>query len=191
MTEVYLVRHGETEWSLNGRHTSVTDLPLTDNGVRNAESLRGQLDPSDFGLILASPRRRAVQTAELAGFSGPYEPQRDDDLVEWFYGDYEGLTTPTIHEQDPAWSIFTGTTPGGETPAQISERLDRLIARLQSSGVERAICFGHGHCLRALALRWLQFDLAIGEQFPLGTGTVSVLGWAKGEPALERWNSRP
>ena len=191
MTEVYLVRHGETEWSKSGQHTSVTDLPLTDEGVRKAETLRGHLDPAQFGLILASPRRRAIQTAELAGFTGEYEPETDEDLVEWFYGDYEGLTTAQIHETDPAWTIFTGATPGGETPAQISARLDRLITRLQDSGVERAICFGHGHCLRTLTLRWLQLELAVGEQFPLGTGTVSVLGWEKQQPALERWNSRP
>ncbi len=191
MTEVYLVRHGETEWSKSGQHTSVTDLPLTEEGIRKAESLRGHLDPSRFGLILSSPRRRAIRTAESAGFSGEYAPQIDDDLVEWFYGDYEGLTTPQIHRTDPDWSIFTGVTPGGETPEQISTRLDRLIARLQDSGVERAICFGHGHCLRALTLRWLRFDLAVGEQFPLDTGTVSVLGWEKNQPALERWNSRP
>ncbi len=191
MTEVYLVRHGETEWSKSGQHTSVTDLPLTDEGVRKAEMLRGHLDPAQFGLILASPRRRAIQTAELAGFTAAYEPETDEDLVEWCYGDYEGLTSAQIHETDPDWTIFTGATPGGETAEQISARLDRLITRLQDSGVERAICFGHGHCLRALTLRWLRFELAVGEQFPLGTGTVSVLGWAKQQPALERWNSRP
>lgn len=191
MTEVSLVRHGETEWSRSGQHTGVTDLPLTENGVQKAETLRGHLDPSDFGVILSSPRQRAIRTAELAGFTGRYEPQVDDDLVEWNYGDYEGLTSAQIHETDPGWSIFTGTTPGGETPAQIGARLDRLITRLQESGVERAICFGHGHCLRTLTLRWLGLDVGIGEQFPLGTGTVSVLGWAKQQPALERWNSRP
>jgi broad specificity phosphatase PhoE len=191
MTEVYLVRHGETEWSRSGQHTGVTDLPLTENGIHKAETLRGHLDPSDFGLILSSPRQRAIRTAELAGFTGRYEPEVDEDLVEWNYGEYEGLTSAKIHETDPGWSIFTGTTPGGETPAQIGARLDRLIARIQDSGVERAICFGHGHCLRTLTLRWLGLDVGIGEQFPLETGTVSVLGWAKQQPALERWNSRP
>ena len=98
MTDLYLVRHGETEWSADGRHTSVTDLELTDNGVRQAESLRGHLDPASFGLILASPRRRARRTAELAGFAGDHEPQMTEDLVEWFYGDYEGITSATIHQ---------------------------------------------------------------------------------------------
>lgn len=191
MTEVYLVRHGETEWSKSGQHTSVTDLPLTDAGVEKAALLRGQLDPAQFGLVLSSPRQRAFRTAELAGFSGAYEPQLDDDLVEWSYGDYEGLTSKQIHVTDPGWDVFTGVTPGGETPEEISARLDRLIARLQDSGVERVICFGHGHCLRALTLRWLRFDVSLGEHFPLDTGTISVLGWQKGQPALERWNSRP
>ena len=191
MTEVYLVRHGETEWSKSGQHTSVTDLPLTENGVQKAALLRGTLDPAQFGLILSSPRRRAVKTAELAGFTGKYEPEIDPDLVEWFYGEYEGLTSPQIHETVPGWDIFTGITPGGESQEEISARLDRLIVRLQSSGVERAICFGHGHCLRALTLRWLRFDVSLGVHFPLDTGTVSVLGSEKEQPALERWNSRP
>jgi broad specificity phosphatase PhoE len=191
MTEVYLIRHGETEWSKSGQHTSTTDLPLTENGIKQAESLRGHLDPQEFGLVLSSPRIRAVRTAELAGFTGPHEPQVDDDLVEWAYGDYEGLTSVQIHESVPDWDIFTGKTPGGETHDQITERLDRVVARVQNSGVHRAILFGHGHALRAFTLRWLQFDVSLGVHFPLGTGTVSILGWEKSQPALERWNSRP
>ena len=191
MTEVYLIRHGETEWSRSGQHTSVTDLPLTDNGIRQAESLRGHLQPAEFGLVLSSPRVRAVRTAELAGFTGAYEPQIDADLVEWDYGDYEGLTSAQIHETAPEWDIFTGLTPGGETHDQVTARLDRVVARLQDSGVDRAVCFGHGHALRALTLRWLRFDVSLGVHFPLDTGTVSILGAEKGQPALERWNSRP
>lgn len=191
MTEVYLVRHGETEWSASGRHTSVTDLGLTANGVRQAESLRGHLDPGSYGLVLSSPRRRARDTALLAGFVGAHEPEVTEDLAEWWYGDYEGLTSAQIHQTDPGWTIFTHPTPGGESPRQVTERLDRVIARLRGAGVERAICFGHGHCLRALAVRWIGLDLIWGAHFPLDTATVSVLGQEKGTPAMERWNARP
>jgi len=191
LTQVYLIRQGETEWSLSGQHTSVTDLPLTENGVRQAESLRGHLHPEEFGLVLSSPRIRAIRTAELAGFTGDHEPVVDEDLVEWAYGDYEGRTSDEIHETDPEWTIWTGVVPNGETHDQVTRRLDRLVKRLQESGVERAICFGHGHALRALTLRWLRFDVSLGIHFPLDTGTVSILGAEKGAPALERWNSRP
>lgn len=191
MTDVYVVRHGATEWSANGRHTSVTDLDLTEDGIRQAESLRQHLDPASFGLVLASPRRRAVRTAELAGFSGPYRPQLSEDLVEWGYGDYEGLTSATIHETDPGWTIFTHPTPGGETRGEVMERLDRLIEQIRASDVERAICFGHGHALRALTVRWLGLDLMWGAHFPLDTGTLSILGTEKGAPALTRWNAPP
>lgn len=131
-TEVFIVRHGETEWSANGRHTSVTDLELTENGIRQAESLHGHLDPASFGLVLASPRRRALRTAELAGFTGTYEPEVVEDLVEWDYGSYEGLTSAQIHETDPGWTIFTHPTPGGETHGEVTARLDRVIERIST-----------------------------------------------------------
>ena len=191
MTELYLVRHGETEWSRDGRHTSVTDLPLTEVGEQQARRLLGHLRPEDFQLILSSPRRRARETAELAGFSGPYAPQVTEDLVEWYYGDYEGKTSAEINESVPDWTIWTHPVPNGETAAQVADRLDRVVARVRESGVERAICFGHGHALRALTMRWLGFDLSLGGHFPLDTSTVSVLGEEKGLPSLERWNARP
>ena len=191
MTELYVVRHGETEWSANGRHTSVTDLPLTERGVQQAKLLIGHLQPADFGLVLSSPRRRARDTAELAGFTGEHEPQLDEDLAEWAYGDYEGLTSPEIHEDVPGWTIWSHPTPGGETADQVAARLDRVVQRVRESGAERAICFAHGHSLRALAMRWLGFDLTLGVHFPLDTSTVSVLGEEKGLPALQRWNARP
>lgn len=191
MTDVYLVRHGETEWSANGRHTSTTDLQLTENGVRQAESLRDQFDPSSFGLVLSSPRQRARRTAELAGFTGAYQPEITEDLVEWSYGAYEGLTTPEIQESDPGWSVFTHPTPEGETHGQVTQRLDRVVARIRGTGVERVICFGHGHALRSLAVRWLGLDLMWGAHFPLDTATLSILGEEKGVPALQRWNARP
>jgi broad specificity phosphatase PhoE len=190
-TRLYLVRHGETEWSRSGRHTSITDLPLTQTGERLARALKGHLLPQDFQLILSSPRRRARETAELAGFVGANEPQIDDDLAEWFYGDYEGKTSEEIWLTAPRWTIWNGEVPGGETAAQVATRLDRVVARVRGSGVDQAICFGHGHALRALTMRWLGFDLSLGVQFPLDTGTVSVLGEDKEEPTLERWNVRP
>lgn len=192
MTDLTIVRHGETEWSKNGRHTGITDLPLTPDGEAEAEKLHGHLDPASFGLILSSPLERARKTAEIAGFTGEYEPKIDEDLAEWRYGDYEGLTSATIHETDPNWTIWDRGGPDGESPEQIKQRLGRLVERVRGSGVDQAICFAHGHILRALMLVWIDIDLGVGERFPLGTGTVSVLGDVKdGIRALERWNSRP
>jgi probable phosphoglycerate mutase len=191
MTQLFLVRHGETEWSKSGKHTSVTDLPLTALGEEQARKLLGQLEPADFGLVLSSPRRRAWVTAELAGFTGPYAPQIDEDLVEWSYGDFEGLTSAEIRSLVPDWTIWTHLAPGGESAEQVAERLDHVVARVRASGVDQAICFGHGHALRALTMRWLEFDLARGVQFPLDTSTVSVLGEEKNRPALWKWNAEP
>ncbi len=189
MTRLFLIRHGETEWSRSGQHTSVTDLPLTPRGEEQARSLIGHLDPRRFQLILTSPRQRAWRTAELAGFTGEFKPQVDEDLVEWSYGDYEGKTSDQIQESTPDWTIWTHLAPGGETAEEVRVRLDRVVARVRKSGAEQAICFAHGHSLRALTLRWLGFDLALGGHFPLDTGTVSVLGEAKAIPALEKWNA--
>jgi broad specificity phosphatase PhoE len=189
MTRLFVVRHGETEWSRSGQHTSVTDLPLTAEGEAEAEKLAGRLDPRDFQLVLTSPRRRAWHTAKLAGFTAESAPEVVEDLVEWYYGDYEGRTSEEIRQDDPSWTIWTGSTPGGETPDQVSARLDRLISRIQDSGVEQAICFAHGHILRALTVRWLELDISAGVHFPLDTGTISILGEDKGYPALKQWNA--
>ena len=191
MAVIVLVRHGETEWSRTGQHTSTTDLPLTPRGEDQARAVTAGLARFDFGLVLSSPRRRARHTAELAGFTGDHEPQLDEDLAEWAYGDYEGLTSPEIAEDVPGWTIWSHPVPGGESAEDVATRLDRVVARVRDSGVDRALCFGHGHALRALAMRWLRFDLTLGVHFPLDTSTVSVLGEEKGEPALERWNARP
>lgn len=188
LPELWLVRHGETEWSANGRHTSVTDLELTDAGVDAARQLSGHLDPDSFDLVLASPRLRARRTAALAGFD---QPRISDDLVEWGYGDYEGRTSADIIEERPGWTIWTGDPDGGETAAQVRARLERLIDELAGSGARRVLCFGHGHALRALTLCWLGLDFSLGDQFPLDTASVSVLGPYKDGPALLRWNSRP
>ena len=189
MTQLFLVRHGETEWSAVGRHTSVTDLDLTANGVAGAELLRGRLDPADFGLVLCSPRLRARRTAELAGFGDAIEIC--DDLVEWNYGSYEGRTGVEIRAERPGWAIWTGNPPGGETAEQVTERLNRVIDRALASGVDRVLLFGHGHSLRALTLCWLGLPFSVGDQFPLETATVSVLGHYKDGRAMIRWNAEP
>ncbi len=186
MTELYLVRHGETEWSKAGRHTSVTDVDLTDDGVRQAEALRGTLDPADFQLALCSPRLRARRTAALAGFP---DPVIDGNLAEWFYGDYEGLTSDEIRRQVPHWRIWNSPMPGGETKVAVIARLTEVVERVRRSGVERAICFAHGHSLRVLALCWLDIDIARGQSFPLRTASVSIVGYEKESPAIVRWNA--
>ncbi len=190
MTSLYLVRHGETEWSRSGQHTSYTDLPLTDHGRDQSATLLGQLDPKDFGLILSSPRRRACETAEIAGFTGEYEPQKDEDLAEWDYGAYEGITSAQIHRTVPDWQIWThGGGPGGESVPQMITRMRRLIDRIESSGADPVICFAHGHSLRALMTVWLGLDITFGARFCLDTATVSVLIDEDAGRSIQRWNA--
>ncbi len=186
MTELYLVRHGQTEWSANGRHTSVTDLDLTERGVEQATSLHTRLNPADFGLVLSSPRLRARRTAELAGFDNV---EIDEDLAEWFYGDLEGLTSKQIREVHHGWRIWFNGCPGGESADQVRARLTRVMTRVRDSGVDNAICFAHGHALRVLALCWLDFPLVFGQSFPVEVASVSVLGHEKESPAVIRWNT--
>ncbi|WP_396667698.1 histidine phosphatase family protein [Microbacterium sp. R86528] len=186
MTQLYLVRHGETEWSKSGRHTSVTDLDLTDRGVEQARSLRSRLNPDEFGLVLSSPRLRARRTAELAGFA---DPQIDDDLAEWFYGDFEGMTSNQIRELHHGWRIWFNGCQGGESQDQVRARLTRVMTRVRESGVDKAICFAHGHALRVLALTWLDFPLVFGQSFPLEVASVSILGYEKESAAVIRWNT--
>lgn len=183
--ELVLVRHGETEWSRSGRHTSVTDLPLLPDGEEDAVGLSSRLAAWDFTRVWTSPRLRARRTAELAGFP---DAEVDDDLVEWAYGDYEGITTPTIREQVLDWTLWTHPVPGGETPEQVTERLDRVIARARDTEGVSAV-FSHGHSLRALAARWLGLPVTDGRFFRLDTATVSVLGTERGAPVLRRWNA--
>ena len=181
---IWLVRHGETEWSAAGRHTSWTDVPLTAIGQQEAWALRQFLGPENFGLVQSSPRQRALRTAELAGF----KPEIEDDLVEWDYGDLEGRTTDQIRATYPGWTIWDGPWPGGETPAQVGQRADRVVQRaLALPAGTRALLFGHGHLLRVLAARWLRQPPAAGRLFGLVTGTVSVLGWERGDPVVEHW----
>jgi broad specificity phosphatase PhoE len=183
--EVWLIRHGETEWSRDGRHTSTTDLPLTDAGRRVAAGLRDRLDDDVFSLVLTSPRLRARQTARLAGHP---EAEVDDDLAEWDYGDLEGETTAEIREAYPDWTIWSGPVPGGETAEQVSARLDRVVERCRAAD-GRVLVFGHGHALRALAARWLAQPVADGRLLRLDTATVSVLGYERDVSVVQRWNS--
>ena len=187
-TRLFLVRHGETEWSRAGQHTSITDLPLTKTGEEQARALNGHLAPQDFQLILCSPRRRARETAELAGFVGAYEPQIDPDLAEWFYGDYEGKTSEEIWRTVPGWTIWSHPAPGGETPDQVSARLDRVVGRLRDVP-EKALVFGHGHALRALTARWLDLPVTDGRLFRLDTATLSRLGYERDNAVILAWNS--
>jgi broad specificity phosphatase PhoE len=181
--EVWLVRHGETEWSKSGQHTSTTELELTEHGVEVACTLRDRLEGEEFSLVLTSPRVRARRTAELAGFP---DAEVDEDLAEWAYGEYEGVTTAEIRETVPGWTVWTHPTPGGETADQVSERLDRVIARTE--GHDRVLLFGHGHSLRALAARWIEQPVTEGRFFYLDTATVSVLGEDRDSRVVRLWN---
>ena len=185
MNELWLVRHGKTEWSASGRHTSTTDLPLLPDGEEVARSLAPRLAEVDFALVLTSPMLRARRTAELAGFPTAVV---DDDLVEWDYGDYEGVTTKEIRERVPGWTVWNQPVPGGETAEHVSARLDRVVARVQSV-TGPSLVFGHGHALRALAARWLRRPVDVGQHLRLDTATVSVLGWEHEAPVVLRWNS--
>jgi probable phosphoglycerate mutase len=188
--QVWLARHGETEWSRDGRHTGVTDIPLTDPGRLQAGALRTRLAEHRFALVLTSPRSRATETAELAGFADVAVP--DPDLAEWDYGELEGRRTADIVADLPDWTIWTGPWSGGETAEQVSDRADRVIARCLVPEVDGdALLFGHGHMLRVLAARWLQLPGASGGMLGLSTGTVSVLGWEHERRIIESWNEIP
>lgn len=181
--EVWLIRHGETEWSRDGKHTSVTELELTEEGTRVARGLPEKLAGVDFDLVLTSPRLRARRTAELAGYA---DAEVDEDLAEWAYGEYEGVSTVEIRESVPDWSVWTHPVPGGESAAQVAKRLDRVVDR--SATHSRVLLFGHGHALRALAARWLGEPVDRGRFLRLDTATTSVLGLDRGTRVILRWN---
>jgi len=183
--DLWVVRHGQTEWSVAGRHTSTTDLPLLPEGEEAARGLAPRLAGTAFGLVLTSPRLRARRTAALAGFA---EAEVDEDLVEWAYGDYEGVTSAEIQESAPGWTIWTGEVPGGESAAQVGARLDRVVDRARAVDGDTLV-FGHGHALRALAARWLGLPVSEGRLLRLDTATVSVLGHERADPVVLRWNS--
>jgi broad specificity phosphatase PhoE len=183
---IFIVRHGETEWSLSGQHTSTTDLPLTEAGREQVSGLVPVLDAEDFGLVLCSPLRRARETCELTGFADV--AQIDADLHEWHYGEYEGLTTPEIRERDPDWDLWSGGCPGGELPAEIGARVDRVLARFADVEGD-GLVFAHGHVLRVLTARWLEMEVAAGARFKLAAGAVGVLGHERETRVLDRWNA--
>jgi broad specificity phosphatase PhoE len=185
---VYLVRHGETEWTLTGQHTGLTDVPLTENGQRVARLLRRALTAEVFALVLTSPLQRARRTCELAGFGGCAE--LEGDLMEWNYGNFEGLTPREIEAQAPGWLLFTDGCPGGETPGQVGARVDRVIARVRSMEGHVAL-FGHGHLFRVLAARWLGLPVSAGSHFLLDPATVNILSYYRGIPAVKQWNAGP
>ncbi len=184
---VFLVRHGETEWSLSGRHTGRSDIPLTERGERDARRLAERLCARRFAQVLVSPLRRAVRTCELAGFGAAAEP--DPDLLEWNYGEYEGRRTADIRAERPGWQLFRDGCPGGESLLQVGARADRVIARVRASEGS-TLLISSGHILRVLVARWLGLAPAAGALFLLGTASVSVLGYEhdRTQPAVCLWN---
>src|SRR5271156_4853650 len=184
---VYLARHGETVWSIPGQHTGLTDLPLTERGESNARRLGERLKGLSFDRVFTSPLQRAVRTCELAGFGTRAEVDRD--LLEWNYGEYEGLRTEEIHAKRPDWELFRDGCPGGESPDQIGARADRVVARVRAVKGD-VLIFSSGHFLRVLAARWLGLDAAGGRYLLLSTASLSALGYEHklAEPAIQLWN---
>ena len=189
--QLVLLRHGETEWSRTGKHTGVTDVPLTEEGERRARAVAPVLAHRDFGLVLSSPRQRAVRTAELAGFGDRIE--RTDDLVEFDYGDYEGRTSDEIHETRPDWDLWRDGAPGGETAEQVRERVERVIARalpVLDEGHD-VLAVAHGHVLRALAAAWIDLPPDGGSRLVLSTAAIGELGFEHGNRVIDLWNATP
>jgi broad specificity phosphatase PhoE len=182
---IYLARHGETAWSLTGQHTGLTDLPLTERGECNARRLGGRLQGLEFARVFTSPLRRASRTCELAGFGERAEVDRD--LVEWNYGDYEGLRKVEIRARRPDWELFRDGVPGGESIKEIGARADRVLSRVRS--IEgHVLLFSSGHFLRVLAARWIGLKTENGRNFLLGTASLSSLTYEHDDPAIGTWN---
>jgi probable phosphoglycerate mutase len=185
LPEVWLFRHGETEWSAAGRHTGTTDLPLTDEGRAAARRIRDLVAGQSFAAVFVSPMVRALETCSLVGLAD--STVLDDDLREWDYGEFEGLTTAAIRETRPGWTVWQDGCPGGEAAADVGARVDRVIARLRERSGALAV-FGHGHCLRVLAARWVGLAAEDGGGLALDTATVSKLGWEREQPVIRMWN---
>ena len=183
-SQLWLVRHGETEWSASGRHTSRTDLDLTEAGVEAARSVAVKLRGASFALVLSSPLLRARRTAELAGAGSP---ELVEDLREWDYGDDEGLTTAQIRESRPGWTVWRDGPQGGETCAEVGARADRVIELVRTVDGP-VLAFSHGHFSRVLGARWLGLEVTDGAHLTLSTASVSVLGWERDTPAVLHWN---
>ena len=191
LRELYFIRHGETLWSLSGRHTGRTEIPLTPHGEEQAREVGERLRKLGFSHVLTSPRQRARQTCELAGLTPPAEI--DPDLSEWDYGDYEGLTTAQIRMQRPKWNVYRDGCPGGETPAQVSDRADCVIARFAAAEGKIAL-FSHGQFGCVLAARWIGLPVTKGQHFSLGPASVNILGYNPGHPEIPvivRMNTTP
>jgi broad specificity phosphatase PhoE len=187
MGEIVLIRHGQTEWSAAGRHTSYTDLDLTAEGERQARAAGERLAGRAFVAVISSPRRRALRTAELAGLA---VTATTEDLAEWNYGTYEGITSATIHETDPGWSLWTDGAPGGETPGEITVRIDRVLSHARDLTAQGDVALiAHGHSLRVAGARWIGLPASGGGRLKLGTATLSVLGFEHGTPAIDSWNA--
>lgn len=184
--DIYIARHGATEWSKSGQHTSRTDLPLLPEGEEQAEGMRSKLDGVAFSLVLCSPLRRARETCELAGFGDAAEIT--EDLVEWDYGEYEGLTTPDIRETNPSWWLWRDGCPGGEMPGEIGARVDRVLARFASVD-GNGLVFAHGHLLRVFTARWLEMEVAAGARFKLEAGSLGILGHERDTTVIEHWSA--
>ncbi len=185
--ELVLIRHGATEWSVAGRHTSVTDLPLTADGERQAKALAGALRGYRFAAVFCSPRKRALDTAALAGLD---VTAVDEDLAEWRYGDYEGVTTAQIRLQRPGWLLWRDGCPGGESPEEVGTRLDRVLARAEAAAQDGDVALvAHGHSLRVAGARWIGLAAGYGGALALDTATISLLGHDHGERAIRQWNS--
>src|SRR4029077_5288042 len=184
---IYLARHGETAWSLTGQHTGRTDLRLTERGEENARALRERLSGLNFGKVLTSPLQRATRTCELAGFGGIAEVDRN--LLEWDYGQYEGLTTAEIHARRPDWQLFRDGCPGGESPEQVAARSDSILGRVRPLGTD-VLLFSSGHFLRVFAARWLALGVVAGKYLLLSTASVSALGYENNlsAPVIRLWN---
>jgi broad specificity phosphatase PhoE len=187
-TELWLVRHGETEWSLSGAHTSRTDIPLTEHGRKRAEELREYLSGTRFEAVFVSPMQRARETCAIAGFGDVAKV--DDGLKEWDYGVYEGKTTKEIQAQITGWSVWKNEIVGGETVEHVGERGDGVIAEALAAAPDggKVALFAHAHVLRILAARWIGLDARGGALFALGTGSVSVLGWERETRVIQSWN---
>jgi len=186
-TRLFLVRHGQTKWSRTGQHTGKTDLPLEPEGRAQAVAVGSLLAGQEFALVLTSPLARATETCRLAGFGDRAE--LTDDLMEWDYGEYEGLTTADIQEGRPGWILWNDGAPGGEMPSDVGRRADRVIDQVRAA-VGDTLCFAHGHLLRVLAARWLGLPPAAGRLLVLDPGSLSVLGWERDAPVLVRWNEQ-
>lgn len=183
--ELVLVRHGETEWTLSGQHSGRTDVPLTEAGRRQVAAVAPRLAGRDFARVLASPLSRAWETAALVGFGERAE--RWDDLMEWDYGDYDGVTTAEIRKDRPGWTVWADGAPDGETVEEVGERADRVIAAAREAAGD-VLAFSHGHFLRVLAARWVGLGPVDGRRLALGPGSVSVLGWERENPVIVTWN---